>query len=131
MDHSKILGTVLAGGKSQRFGDDKSQVKLANKLLIDYILSEIIDEFKELLIISNTPIEFQKSEKFCFFAKALTSINDQGVIETIILEGQESFKLKPFREANSWAIIPEGKSKILTGEKIQIVPLLIGESLVS
>ena len=63
MDHSKILGTVLAGGKSQRFGDDKSQVKLANKLLIDYILSEIIDEFKELLIISNNPIEFQKSEK--------------------------------------------------------------------
>jgi len=63
MDHSKILGTVLAGGKSQRFGDDKSQVKLANKLLIDYILSEIIDEFKELLIISNNSIEFQKSEK--------------------------------------------------------------------
>jgi len=63
MDHSKILGTVLAGGKSVRLGMDKSQVKLANILLIDYILSEIIDEFKELLIISNNPIEFQKSEK--------------------------------------------------------------------
>ena len=36
---------------------------MANKLLIDYILSEIIDEFKELLIISNNPIKFQKSEK--------------------------------------------------------------------
>ena len=32
MDHSKILGTVLAGGKSQRFGEDKSQVKLGDKL---------------------------------------------------------------------------------------------------
>jgi molybdenum cofactor guanylyltransferase len=63
MDHSKILGVVLAGGKSQRFGEDKSQVKLADKLLIDYILSEIIDEFNELLIISNNSIEFQKSEK--------------------------------------------------------------------
>jgi molybdenum cofactor guanylyltransferase len=63
MDHSKILGVVLAGGKSQRFGEDKSQVKLANNLLIDYILSEVIDEFKELLIISNNTIEFQKSEK--------------------------------------------------------------------
>ena len=30
MDHNNILGTVLAGGKSQRFGEDKSQVKLAN-----------------------------------------------------------------------------------------------------
>lgn len=86
---------------------------------------------QEKSLVAVNQLEFQKSEKFCFFAKALTSINDQGVIETIILEGQESFKLKPFREANSWAIIPEGKSKILTGEKIQIVPLLIGESLVS
>ena len=47
MDHSNILGVVLAGGKSQRFGEDKCQVKLGDKLLIDYILSEIIDEFKE------------------------------------------------------------------------------------
>ncbi len=63
MDHSKILGTVLAGGKSVRLGMDKSQVKLADKLLIDYILSEIIEEFKEILIIANKSIDFQKSNK--------------------------------------------------------------------
>ena len=63
MDHNNILGTVLAGGKSQRFGEDKSQVKLANKLLIDYVLSEIIDQFKEILIVSNNSINFQSSEK--------------------------------------------------------------------
>mgnify|MGYP003326505056 CR=1 FL=1 len=50
-------------------------------------------------------LEFKKSQKFCFFAKAKTTVNDQGMLEVIILEGQESFKLKPFREANSWAII--------------------------
>ncbi|MDC0618042.1 molybdenum cofactor guanylyltransferase [Candidatus Pelagibacter sp.] len=63
MDHSKILGTVLAGGKSVRLGMDKSQVKLANKLLIDYVLSEIIEEFKEILIVANNSIDFQKSNK--------------------------------------------------------------------
>ena len=63
MDHNKILGTVLAGGKSQRFGEDKSQVKLGDKLLIDYILSEIIDEFNEVLVVSNNLIEFKQSEK--------------------------------------------------------------------
>ncbi len=63
MDHNNILGTVLAGGKSQRFGEDKSQVILANKLLIDYVLSEIIDQFKEILIVSNNSINFQSSEK--------------------------------------------------------------------
>ena len=63
MDHNKILGTVLAGGKSQRFGEDKSQVKLDGKLLIDFILSEIVDEFKEILIVTNNQIAFQKSKK--------------------------------------------------------------------
>ena len=63
MDHSKILGTVLAGGKSVRLGMDKSQVKLADKLLIDYILFEIIEEFKEILIVANKSIDFQKSNK--------------------------------------------------------------------
>ena len=63
MDHNNILGTVLAGGKSQRFGEDKSQVTLANKLLIDHVLSEIVDQFKEILIVSNNSINFQSSEK--------------------------------------------------------------------
>ena len=63
MQHNNILGTVLAGGKSQRFGEDKSQVTLANKLLIDYVLSEIIDQFKEVLIVSNNSINFQSSQK--------------------------------------------------------------------
>ena len=63
MDHNKILGVVLAGGKSQRFGKDKSQVKLNGKILIDYILSEIIDEFKEILIVTNQSINFMSSKK--------------------------------------------------------------------
>ena len=41
MNFNKILSVVLAGGKSKRFGEDKSQAKLAGKLLIDYILSWI------------------------------------------------------------------------------------------
>jgi len=63
MDHNNILAVVLAGGKSQRFGQDKSQVNLRGKVLIDYILSEIIDEFNETLIVTNKPINFMKSDK--------------------------------------------------------------------
>ena len=62
MDHNNILGTVLAGGKSQRFGEDKSQAKLHGKLLIDYILNEINNEFKEILIVSNNKIKFKNSD---------------------------------------------------------------------
>ena len=63
MDHNKILSVVLAGGKSKRFGEDKSQVKLEGKILIDYILSEIVDEFNETLIVANQNINFVQSSK--------------------------------------------------------------------
>ena len=63
MDHNNILAVVLAGGKSKRFGRDKSQVKLGNKILIDYILSEIIDFYKDILIVTNEPIKFLTSSK--------------------------------------------------------------------
>ena len=58
MEHNNILGTVLAGGKSQRFGEDKSQILLADKILIDYILAEIIDEFKVNAEFRNITVKF-------------------------------------------------------------------------
>ena len=63
MEHNNILPVVLAGGKSKRFGEDKSQVKLGEKILIDYILSELIDEFNEILIVANNPIKHLSSNK--------------------------------------------------------------------
>ena len=63
MDNNNILAVVLAGGKSRRFGRDKSQVKLGDKILIDYILTEIIDLYKEILIVTNEPIKFINSNK--------------------------------------------------------------------
>ena len=63
MDNNNILAVVLAGGKSKRFGRDKSQVKLGDKILIDYILSEIIDIYNDILIVANEPIKFLDSNK--------------------------------------------------------------------
>ena len=63
MDLNKILPVVLAGGKSKRFGKDKSQAKLGGKILIDYILAELVNEFKEVLIVANDPIKHLSSNK--------------------------------------------------------------------
>ena len=56
MDHNNILPVVLAGGKAKRFGGNKSQAQLRDKILIDYILSEILEQFNEVLIVANDPI---------------------------------------------------------------------------
>ena len=53
MIENNILGVVLAGGKSKRFGDDKTTAKLGNKSLIDHTIEKIEKKFDEILIISN------------------------------------------------------------------------------
>jgi len=82
MDHNNILGVVLAGGKSQRFGEDKCQVKLGDKLLIDYILSEIIDVFKEVLLISNNKIKYNNSNKISLVEDTKRGLGPLGGILT-------------------------------------------------
>ena len=95
MDHNNILGTVLAGGKSQRFGEDKSQVKLAGKLLIDHMLTEIIVEFKELLIVSNNKISFHNSEKISIIEDCEKGLGPLGGVLSAmkwIKENQKDYK---------------------------------------
>ena len=95
MDHSNILGVVLAGGKSQRFGEDKCQVKLGDKLLIDYILSEIIDEFKEVLLISNNKIKYNHSNKISLVEDTKKGLGPLGGILTAmkwIRQNNKSYK---------------------------------------
>ena len=53
MTENNILGVVLAGGKSRRFGSDKSSVKLGDKSLIEHAILKIENNFKEILIITN------------------------------------------------------------------------------
>ena len=53
MIENNILGVILAGGKSSRFGEDKSTAKLGNKTLLDHTVSKIENEFNEILVISN------------------------------------------------------------------------------
>ena len=95
MDHSNILDVVLAGGKSQRFGEDKCQVKLGDKLLIDYILSEIVDEFKEVLLISNNKIKYNHSNKISLVEDTKKGLGPLGGILTAmkwIRQNNKSYK---------------------------------------
>jgi|TARA_B100001741_G_scaffold106704_1_gene87922 molybdopterin-guanine dinucleotide biosynthesis protein A len=53
MNENNFLGTILAGGKSSRFGEDKSTTKLGDKTLLDHTVGKIKNEFTEILVISN------------------------------------------------------------------------------
>jgi len=53
MKEHNILGVILAGGKSSRFGSNKSLYNLSNNKLIDHTLHKVKKYFDEILIVSN------------------------------------------------------------------------------
>ena len=65
MSENNILGVILAGGKSKRFGNDKTIAKLGNKTLLDHTIEKIEKNFNEILIVSNIEkIDIKKKNIF-------------------------------------------------------------------
>jgi len=60
MNDNNILGVVLAGGKSKRFGQDKNQVKLGKHTLLERVLFKINNEFKEVVVVSSQNLKIEK-----------------------------------------------------------------------
>jgi len=54
-----ITGIILAGGKSSRMGNNKSFLKLGHKLIIELITDLMKSLFNEVIIITNTPNEYE------------------------------------------------------------------------
>ena len=69
MIENNIIGIILAGGKSSRFGEDKSNIRLGNKTLLDHTINKIEKEFNEKLIISN-------NKKYNFKNKKIYIVKD-------------------------------------------------------
>ncbi len=60
----------------------------------------------------------KKPAKFRAFYKAEIYVDARGQLCATILDGQESFKIKPLMQANGWVILPEGQSEFSTGEMV-------------
>jgi len=58
MNEHNILGSILAGGKSERMGQDKLFLNLNNKNLIEYTINKVKKYFKEFIIITDKKNEF-------------------------------------------------------------------------
>ena len=69
MNENNIIGIILAGGKSSRFGEDKSNIRLGNKTLLDHTIDKIEKEFSEILIIS-------KDKKYNFKNTKIYTVKD-------------------------------------------------------
>ena len=52
---------ILAGGKSQRMGFDKKNIKIEGMYLLDIIVNVLEKEFDKIIIVTNTPCHLNKN----------------------------------------------------------------------
>jgi molybdopterin-guanine dinucleotide biosynthesis protein A len=95
MEDNNILAVVLAGGKSKRFGEDKNQIKLGDKTLLEHVLSKISNKFEEILIVSSHNLEIKKSENITIIPDCFDDFGPlAGVLSSMkwIKENQKKYK---------------------------------------
>ena len=119
MEDNNILAVVLAGGKSKRFGEDKNQIKLGDKTLLEHVLSKINNKFEEILIVSSHNLEIKKSENITIIPDCFDDFGPlAGVLSSMkwVKENQKQYKWvatfpsdTPFFETS---IIEEYKKRI-------------------
>ena len=63
--------------------------------------------------------KFIKKINFTRFVKSKINTTKNGKIETQILKGQESFRIKSFNKSNIWTLLPSGKSKFKKGDIVE------------
>lgn len=53
-DNLNMSAIILAGGKARRFnGENKAFLKIGNKTIIEKIISKLVDNFEELIVVTN------------------------------------------------------------------------------
>ena len=95
MEDNNILAVVLAGGKSKRFGEDKNQIKLGDKTLLEHVLSKINNKFEEILIVSSHNQDIKKSENITIIPDCFDDFDPlAGVLSSMkwIKENQKKYK---------------------------------------
>ena len=97
------------------------------KFFVDPYLKSILNMTKEKSFKAKLKNSYEKKKNFTKFLKGKISINKKATLEVEVLKGQESFRIKSFTRANTWALFRSGKSTFKKGELIECFDTLGGQ----
>ena len=97
------------------------------KFFVYSYLRSILNMTKEKPFKAKLKNSYEKKKNFTKFLKGKISTNKKGTLEVEVLKGQESFRIKSFTRANTWALFRSGKSTFIKGTLIECFDLLWGQ----
>ena len=97
------------------------------KFFVDPYLKSILNMTKEQPFKAKLKNSYEKKKNFTKFLKGKISTNKKATLEVEVLKGQESFRIKSFTRANTWALFRSGKSTFKKGELIECFDTLRGQ----
>ena len=89
------------------------------KFFVYFYLRSILNMTKEKPLKAKLKNNYDKKKNFTKFLKGKISTNKKGMMEVEVLKGQESFRIKSFTRANTWALFRSGKSTFIKGTLIE------------
>ena len=96
------------------------------KFFVDPYLRSILNMKKEKPFKAKLKNSYEKKKNFTKFLKGKISTNKKATLEVDVLKAQESFRIKSFTRANTWALFRSGKSTFIKGALIECFNLLGG-----
>jgi len=67
--------------------------------------------------------DYAKKPRLRFHLKARVVLDAQGQLSVRILEGQESYRIRPLAEANAWAVVPVEATELSAGTLVDVYGL--------
>jgi len=97
------------------------------KFFVYPYLRSILNMKKEKSFKAKLKNNYTKKKDFTRFLKCKILIDNKGTLEVEVLKGQESFRIKSFTKANTWALFKSGKSTFKKSEIIECFNPLGGQ----
>lgn len=94
------------------------------RFLITPVVQQILKQPKENPQIAILENSFRKNKDLQMFLKSSYKINEEAQSTAQVLDGQESFKVKPFINMKGWVVAPEGLENLEKGDRVDFFPVL-------
>ena len=81
-------------------------------------IENILNIHNEKPIKASLKNDYEKNKKITRFIKSKLITTQNGKLEVELLPGQESFRINSFVKSNTWAVLPQGRTKFKKGQII-------------